>query len=165
MENNTTNGDPTQIFIDRVKEIRLEIDRTINTAKGLTVSSRETSLAFTNLQRGKMWLGKVLGAIGTANPYPDSTNPDNKKIEPQADHTPEGYLFDPSFGQIERVKALRKICDGSIANLEFLTFPASPTSPSRGDQFINQSLLAMEEAKMWYGWELDRIRNESEAKA
>jgi hypothetical protein len=43
-----------------IKEFRLETDYLINSTRYLR-TSREVSLAHTNLQRAKMWLGKALG--------------------------------------------------------------------------------------------------------
>lgn len=55
-------------------------------------SSRERSLAVTKLQEAIMWLGMDLKAINeespseeTANPYPQSYNPESPVIEPTAD--------------------------------------------------------------------------------
>lgn len=53
--------------------------------------SRERSLAITKLQEAVMWLGMDLKAINDAcpgiqeNPYPESKNPENLKIEKTAD--------------------------------------------------------------------------------
>lgn len=55
-------------------------------------SSRERSIAVTKLQEAIMWLGMDLKAINeespsdeTANPYPQSYNPESPVIEPTAD--------------------------------------------------------------------------------
>jgi hypothetical protein len=55
-------------------------------------ASRERSLAVTKLQEAIMWLGMDLKAINeespseeTANPYPESYNPESPVIEPTAD--------------------------------------------------------------------------------
>ena len=55
-------------------------------------ASRERSLAVTKLQEAIMWLGMDLKAINedspsdaTANPYPQSYNPESPVIEPTAD--------------------------------------------------------------------------------
>ena len=52
--------------------------------------SRERSLVITKLQEAVMWLGMDLKAIndesgGAENPYPNSKDPSNTKIEPTAD--------------------------------------------------------------------------------
>lgn len=55
-------------------------------------ASRERSIAVTKLQEAIMWLGMDLKAINeespsdeTANPYPQSYNPESPVIEPTAD--------------------------------------------------------------------------------
>lgn len=72
------------------KELRRDTDAIIQRVKELP-ASRERSLTITKLQEGVMWLGMDLKRIndanpGTiANPYPNSKDPGNTKIEPTAD--------------------------------------------------------------------------------
>ena len=73
-----------------VKELRRDIDATIQRVKALP-GSAERTLAFRSLQVGVMWLGMDLKRIGeetpgaVANPYPNSYNPANTTIDPTAD--------------------------------------------------------------------------------
>jgi hypothetical protein len=75
--------------IIQVKTLRRDIDAQIQQVKSLK-SSRELSLVITKLQEGVMWLGmelkrvNELTGVGT-NPYPNSKDPSNTKIEPTAD--------------------------------------------------------------------------------
>ena len=91
------------ILID--KELRRDIDEIIQRLKISTGDitrlpqvwietnhrkSRERSLAITKLQEAVMWLGMDLKAIndesgGAENPYPNSKDPSNTKIDPTAD--------------------------------------------------------------------------------
>jgi hypothetical protein len=72
------------------KTLRRDIDAIIQRVKSLP-GSRERSLTTTKLQEGVMWLGMDLKRIneiapGSAdNPYPNSKDPSNTKIEPTAD--------------------------------------------------------------------------------
>lgn len=72
------------------KELRRDIDASIQRVKSLP-PSRERSLAITKLQEGVMWLGMDLKRINeqapgsVENPYPNSKDPSNTKIEPTAD--------------------------------------------------------------------------------
>jgi len=72
------------------KALRRDTDAIIQRAKALP-PSRERSLTITKLQEGVMWLGMDLKRINEAspgsiaNPYPDSKDPSNSKIEPTAD--------------------------------------------------------------------------------
>lgn len=72
------------------KELRRDIDAIIQRVKALP-SSRERALTITKLQEGVMWLGMDLKRINEANPgtienpYPNSKDPTNTKIDPTAD--------------------------------------------------------------------------------
>jgi hypothetical protein len=66
------------------KELRRDIDAQIQKVKDLP-PSRERSLAITKLQEGVMWLGMDLKRLGAENPYPNSKDPSNTKVEPTAD--------------------------------------------------------------------------------
>lgn len=73
------------------KTIRRDTDAIIQRIRALP-PTRERSLAITKLQEGVMWLGMDLKRIneanpelGSGNPYPNSKNPDNTKIDPTAD--------------------------------------------------------------------------------
>lgn len=72
------------------KALRLGIDANIQSLKAAK-PSRERSLAITKLQEAVMWLGMDLKRISEenpgrySNPYPESYNPESKRIEPTAD--------------------------------------------------------------------------------
>lgn len=72
------------------KELRKYIDGNIQSLKTLP-PTRERSLAITKLQEAVMWLGMDLKRINELNPaacpnpYPNSKDPSNTKIEPTAD--------------------------------------------------------------------------------
>lgn len=66
------------------KALRRDIDEIIQRTKTLP-PSRERALAITKLQEGVMWLGMDLKRLNEANPYPNSKDPSNTKIEPTAD--------------------------------------------------------------------------------
>lgn len=86
-----TNDNETNIIA--TKTLRRDIDEQIqNLRKGqLERNSRERSLALTKLQEAVMWLGMDLKAMneeqpGTIpNPYPNSKDPSNAKVDPTAD--------------------------------------------------------------------------------
>lgn len=77
-----------QIIAD--KELRRDTDAIIQRVKALP-PSRERALTITKLQEGVMWLGMDLKRINEEtpgaiqNPYPNSKDPSNTKIEPTAD--------------------------------------------------------------------------------
>lgn len=76
--------------IKEVKAQRQGIDEHIQMIKSYP-STRERALAITKLQEAVMWLGMDLKRINESNPsacpnpYPNSKDPSNTKIEPTAD--------------------------------------------------------------------------------
>lgn len=66
------------------KELRRDIDEIIQRVKTLP-GSRERSLSITKLQEAVMWLGMDLKRLGEQNPYPNSKDPSNAKVDPTAD--------------------------------------------------------------------------------
>lgn len=70
--------------VSAVKALRRDLDGQLQKIKSLT-PSRESSLAITKMQECIMWLGMRLKAIGEADPYPESRNPESQTIHPTAD--------------------------------------------------------------------------------
>jgi len=72
------------------KSLRKDTDLIIQRVKALP-PSRERALTITKLQEGVMWLGMDLIRINDSNPgtienpYPNSKDPSNTKIDPTAD--------------------------------------------------------------------------------
>jgi hypothetical protein len=79
-----TDKDKQDLDIKAIKQLRQDGDALIQRVKELG-QSREKSLVITKLQEGVMWLGMELKRLGEANPYPNSKDPSNTKIEPTAD--------------------------------------------------------------------------------
>lgn len=66
------------------KTWRRDLDVTIQRIKDGN-PSRERSITITKLQEAVMWLGMDLKRLNEPNPYPNSKDPSNLKIEPTAD--------------------------------------------------------------------------------
>lgn len=66
------------------KELRVALDIQLQVLKNLP-RSRERSLSITKLQEAIMWLGMDLKRLNEVNPYPDSYDPSNAKINKTAD--------------------------------------------------------------------------------
>lgn len=141
-------------------ELRLQIDKFMNTIKFLQ-SSREVSLAATNLQRSFSWLGESLKSSGSPSPYVSSDNPSVATIEKRADHNPDDILdgWDSiEHNQVSRVKFMRSVTQGLIDQFR----EKRKNSESAGkeyDQCLDQSFIALKEVKIWLGWELGRLRD------
>jgi len=66
------------------KELRVSLDENLQKLKALP-SSRERRISIAKLQEAIMWLGMDLKRLNEPNPYPNSYDPSNSKIEPTAD--------------------------------------------------------------------------------
>lgn len=135
----------------KVKEIRMFADHLLIQSKRLS-STREISLAYTNMQRGFMWLGVVLSDINEPNPYPESTNTASDKIEERTDQAKDSPdMFEGCPDPLDRtacVKWFRLQLDVIMNRVDF-------------PQAWHDSQLALDafqEAKMWFGQELNNIR-------
>lgn len=146
-----------------ITNFRRTLDMFINSTIYLR-PGREVSLAHTHLQRAFMWLGKAQGAAGGESPYKESLNSQSKTIEPTADHSPTSLmnaLWDlPEYGtQTARVKSLRSLIVEHLKTFKPFSKAPNPFSDDY-DEYLKQSRLASEEASMWLGWELARIKKE-----
>ena len=79
-----TKADVLKLDIIIDKEIRVELDRTLQKLKAFG-PSRERSLSITKLQEAIMWLGMDLKRLDAPNPYPNSYKPENVIVDPTAD--------------------------------------------------------------------------------
>lgn len=144
-----------------IKDFRQILDCCMNSVKYIR-SSREVSLTYTNLQRAFMWIGESQKFTGSTSPYIHSQDPASTVIEPTADHEAENDFrerWDTLQTHTARVKDFRQILSFLIS--DFRKFIASTESAGKEyDDCINQSFLAMKEAKGWLGWELGRIKKE-----
>jgi hypothetical protein len=145
-----------------IRQFRLNIDAMINSVQ-LINPSREVSLAYTNLQRAKNWLGLALKELGAPNPYPESMDVHSKAIEPQAEHSMSSLI--DSFNVIDRtqtarVKFFRQHLQNNVDAFKDFEGNTEGVTPFYA-QYCLQTILALQEAKMWFGWELDRIRVET----
>lgn len=151
-------GKPPKSIVD----FRQNIDKLINSTPFLR-QSREVSLAHTNLQRGFMWLGKALGAAGGESPYKSSMDAASPVIEPTADHSETNLSTTWSAPEFQthtaRVKSLRGIIAEHLKEFsEWRKVYASPNTIIDYHHYLLNSRMAMEEASMWLGWELARIK-------
>lgn len=140
-----------------IKTTRTEIDALLEVLTGYQ-ESREYYKGYDCLQTGFMRLGKVLGMLGAANPYPESTNIKSAAIEPPADKA-SAILELPEGDEIVRVKFFRERIDHHISNL-LTHFNAYWKECSTG--IPHEALVAidaLQDSKMWFGQVLNNIRN------
>jgi hypothetical protein len=66
------------------KQIRVDIDDIIRRVKNMPVSA-ESHMSLIKLQEAVMWMGMNLKRLGNPNPYPNSRNTNNEKVDKTAD--------------------------------------------------------------------------------
>ena len=67
------------------KQIRIDTDDIIRRVKNMPVSS-EAHMSLIKLQEAIMWMGMNLKRLGNPNPYPNSRNTNNTKVDKTADN-------------------------------------------------------------------------------
>lgn len=151
-------------MIENVKEFRVKIDSICQLIENSFIKnnlgSRYVSLSFTELQTAKMWLGRVLKELGNTNPYPDSKNPANEKIEPTADTFSSERQADfieqwGGFTRIQKIKYLRLELEKIESALKYEgAFEFWPRN-----HYVD-SIKSIILSGMWLGMELQRINEE-----
>ncbi len=163
-------------MLKKIKNIRIEVDGFSQLVKGLTpdgsnkIVTKETEKCCDSLLLAKAWLGKLLGFFGSPTPYAnDGKRTDVNSIEPTADKgNPVEQKGESTFdydnkNHIEKVDFLRQEIQKVIPKVELL-------GEGDGDQTLgyNQVLQKhlivqyLSEARFWLGFELQRIKEQSE---
>lgn len=152
------NNNP-ELIIGFLKANRVRLDSILKSVTTLLPSNRETSLVKTELQTAFMWLGKFLGVVGAANPYPQSKDPKSSVIEKHADMSTSVFYEALTSDQTALVKQFRVYVDQSMYMIRALftwqfnrNFPPG-SYPS--DMAIDKALT---NAGMWLGQQLNNIR-------
>lgn len=66
------------------KQIRVDVDDIIRRVTNMPISA-ETHMSLIKLQEAVMWMGMNLKRLGNPNPYPNSRNTNNEKVDKTAD--------------------------------------------------------------------------------
>ena len=163
--------------VSRIREHRVALDEKVKLFGQMRLYYRFTGdgygrAAQTSLMLARMWMGKLLGAMGEAHPYPESYVPGSKVVEravDQAESVPP--LNIPAGGMIEMVKMQRLDLRELI---EYWGIPLKAYGSTESDvtalEFfcIETVYRHLCEANMWLGMELsaqDALRVEREHQA
>ena len=160
-------------MIQQIKELRVRIDGLHQLTKELKPiadwidgayiepfeqysNSNEIEESVKSLILAKAWLGKLLGELGSENPY-SSGKKEVKDIEPTADTSDRDVkaIYDGSWSNeshIERVDWLRSEIQKVIDEVVIIE---PNTSIARLNAYNHLC-----EAKMWLGFEFARIKQE-----
>ena len=163
-ENKSQKVEQKIYVIDSMKAFRRKISTLVNSFSYIR-SSREISLAHTNIQRAFSWLGLSLEFLENSARYAGSENPASLVLEPIEDWE---FLGEESIknleNHIQKVKMFRKLLTEMMKKLVIFEFTKYIDSYKVNDpefrRCISKSVDALTEAKFWFGWELARIKKE-----
>lgn len=143
----------------KIKKLRIEIDYISKLLACVVVfSSSVRSKVTDNLTLSKMWLGKVLGELKSKNPYPESMNPGNNIIEPEADCY-SGPVSMGSLNTVGSIKELRRLIENLMPEYD-IDYDGVPFHPySKPALLLKESEMRLMEAKLWLGIELGLYRD------
>lgn len=151
--------------IETVKNIRIGLDEKIRL---MTIYLEErvyrqqfTLLIVLQLTMARMWMGKLLGEMGTDNPYPNSTNPENNIVDAATDKSAPGVQSVPLW-TIEEVKRHRKDLEEMIVQWTAFfkeEYFVPETTPLKF-LCVEKVLGYLMEAKMLLGMELEELGKE-----
>lgn len=151
-------------MIQEIKDFRVELDRFLTSVQYLK-PSREVSLCYTYLQRSFAWLGETLKELGSANPYPNSMDPETDIIDPvqiETNRSPDPEVHTLEYlteltSQTKKVKFFRACIDHVIKDIRGFR---KLVGTAEYDKCLEQSYISLTDAKIALGWELARIYNE-----
>ena len=150
-----------------LKQLRADIDVLIKMAEQFRGKSRETSIAFTNLQEARMHVGNATAALGTAEIYKhskDATTDEIDQYHVDEDITPMEVPSDFNQGtHVQNVKIMRREIDPIFERLHKLRpeneYIIATTAFLYAYKY--EALIKLKQAQNWFGMELGRIRDES----
>lgn len=130
---------------------RKRLDALIQNGKAIKKSA-ETTLAWRSLQMAKAWLGKALGYQGNASPYTVAEK--ISEIPPTADVSDKPVMLDLN-DHLLNVNMMRDAIQSEIESIEGVM----PTE-ERQRHCYQKCLDNLAEARMWYGFELQELREQ-----
>jgi hypothetical protein len=124
-------------------------------------SGRYIALTFTALERSRMFMGKLMGAYGNINPYPDGYKPENTKVENIADTYTGALPVIISGQEIVFIKQQRVDCKNMIEGLE--TFLGHFPFNTKGNMFLIEATVSLHDATNWLGMELWSLNQKTDS--
>jgi hypothetical protein len=122
-----------------------------------TANGRYTALAKTNLEEGRMWMGKILGLIGDAYPYSE------KNIE-AVDVTDEKVDFEKHgrYSDENKINLIRKLLDLQAdyiisCDSYVIEFQTTVEDMLKLQIAIRNAYTGVMQSRMWLGMELAEL--------
>lgn len=172
--------------IEFIGELRKKIDAVAQLVDYPDLRSAETVKCHNNLLMAKAFAGKIMGELGTPSPYQnDGSRKTVQDIEPTAERAsqeeidiwpiyPENSKPINEWNRIEKVDFLRQVIDELKKShlfplsekLKSFTYLINSgdlnDSAIRINYFESEIFLSLTKARIWLGFELERIRKADE---
>lgn len=148
-------------LVKLVKEYRRDVDVLINISNPRVIGMFSTNInnCLSALKLGKGWLGKILGELGSQNPYEhkDGKRKTVDDIVPTADTSSDEEKVKrfKEMKPIESIDTLRQEIQAIIDKPEDFSQRANGIDLEQG--FVYKYLC---EARMWLGFELQRLKED-----
>lgn len=140
-------------LLESVDNFRYKADSLIQNAL-VCKKTAETTLAWRSLQMAKSWLGKYKGELGAQTPY---VVVQNVKDIPKTAEVFEGEMI-VSDGGLQDVNTMRQEIGSFIEAIKYTIPDANATIA------ILNVVNHLSEARFWYGFELQSMREKELAK-
>lgn len=159
-------------MIDKIKEIRIELDYGISYALESDLYNTESSSSYMGLNKlieARMHLGRYLFYLGSNDPYPNMDNPNNEIIESGADLVDKSIVeVNPEFTKVKHLKfvikglrlALEKVVGIKMTRNDIL----NPRKKILGLKSIDDTLSSLELSICYFGKELRDISEKEPGK-
>jgi len=112
--------------ITDVKDLRVRLDVILNALQQLP-KNRNASLAFTSTEKSRMYMGKLLGVLGTEYPY-EATKTATKASEIDEPTDKGEKVIILSGEEIKDLVGLRKMLNTELTNFLEVAFGAGETN-------------------------------------
>lgn len=142
--------------VNSIKKVRISLDNDLKNIKELP-SNRPLSMAYTALESGRMWLGKLCGAIGAAYPYEktkEAVNP--KEIQNPVDIKKDFEMYHGN--EIQVINKLREVLNKQSDFI--LEITDGLKLGYKGEQALNNSYKGLQESIMGLGLRLGEIKKQ-----
>ncbi len=145
-----------------LSDLRKESDGTLQSINSLE-NSRGKALAYTSLQKGRMYLGELCLLLGSKNPYKETDNATTADGIQKAVDLAVTYQ-EIKGNEIEQLNALRKQLGEDVENIDFIVSRIDATvvlSKFELNCKASEAYRGFVEARMWLGVRLGEIRDNS----
>ena len=154
-------------MIEEIKENRQDLDGIMLSMRKFGIEDEFMKKAYNSVSLGRMWLGRVLGSLGSESPYlNDGSRKTVADIEPAADTINRDFWNKLDWPEnpdpIPVVDKFRQLI-GEFANRYKRILESKGMIVQNAERPLNATYIYLSNARMWLGMYLGEIRDREEA--